>query len=157
MNSCTLDPEQRLLFTASNDSTARAWDAKRGKELLKFEGHEDSVMGILEMNGTLYTSSGDTTARAWDVNTGDEMTVFRGHESALRGLAMAEGVLYTWMGQQRNCLDARTGAELARYPHPDGALAITLLDDMLFTACWDGKSGRSTYALGMNCRRSNVV
>ena len=141
VNGCTLDPEQRLLFSASNDATARAWDAKRGKQLLAFGGHEDSVMAVIEMNGTLYTGSADTTARAWDVNTGDEMTVFRGHDSSLRGLAMAEGVLYSCAWDNIAIgWDARTGAELARYPHPDGVLAVALLDDMLFTACWDGKA-----------------
>ena len=57
-----VDPEQRLLFSASNDATARAWDAKRGKQLLAFGGHEDSVMAVIEMNGTLYTGSAATTS-----------------------------------------------------------------------------------------------
>ena len=56
--------------------------AARGKELIQFVGHGDSVMAIMEENGKMYTASSDKTARVWDVNTGDEINVFRGHGGA---------------------------------------------------------------------------
>jgi WD40 repeat protein len=132
VNACALDEEQRLLFTASNDGTARAWDAKRGKELLSFTGHEDSVMTVQASHGVLYTASSDTTVRAWDANTGDQMIVFRGHESSVRSLTVAEGVLYSCSWDNNAVAwDARSGQELARY-HVRRPVTAALVRECIF-------------------------
>ena len=110
VNTCDLSSDHRLLFTGSNDSTARAWDARRGRELLSFDGHEDSVMSVVESGSTLYTASGDSTIRAWDINTGDERVVFRGHASSVRHVTTAEGVLYSCSWDNNSIAwDARSG------------------------------------------------
>lgn len=60
--------------TASDDETARLWDAT-GKEVRKFLGHTLEITGMaLSGDGkTLYTSSFDYTVRVWDLGTGMEI------------------------------------------------------------------------------------
>ena len=38
--------DERVVCTASTDSTARVWDAATGKETQKLEGHSGEVMSV---------------------------------------------------------------------------------------------------------------
>ena len=62
---------QRVL-TASDDNTARIWDAKTGSELIRFEGHGSGVRSaVFSADGQrVVTASDDNTARIWDVRSG---------------------------------------------------------------------------------------
>jgi WD40 repeat protein len=57
------------VVTASDDHTARLWDAASGKELVTLEGHTDTVLSAaFSPDGTrVVTASWDRTARTWRV------------------------------------------------------------------------------------------
>ena len=64
----------RLIATASNDKTARTWEAATGRELNRFV-HDDGVSTVaFEPSGKyLGTGSKDRTARLWDLGGGREL------------------------------------------------------------------------------------
>ena len=70
------------MLTASEDHTARLWDAATGAELAVLRGHENSVWSaVFDPSGArVLTASDDHTARLWDAATGAELAVLRGHE-----------------------------------------------------------------------------
>ena len=61
-------PDGKRIVTASEDKTARVWDAETGRELRKLEGHTIYVVGVaFSPDGRrIVTASGDITARVWD-------------------------------------------------------------------------------------------
>jgi WD40 repeat protein len=63
-------PDGGRLATASQDTTARIWDAASGQELLKLT-HDDAVnaAAFSPDGGRLATASGDT-ARIWVLEEG---------------------------------------------------------------------------------------
>ena len=64
----------RLLATASNDTTARIWDARSGRELSRLS-HDGGVSSVaFDRSGKLLaTGSKDGTARLWDAGSGQEL------------------------------------------------------------------------------------
>jgi len=77
-------PDGTRLATASEDKTARLWDAATGEQLAVLERHGGSVMHVaFSPEGTqLATASEDTTARLWGVSN-SEMYRSRRHLSAV--------------------------------------------------------------------------
>jgi hypothetical protein len=69
--SAQFSPEGTRVATASDDTTARVWDAKTGKALTEPLRHESWVRSAqFSPDGTrVVTASDDTTARVWDVPT----------------------------------------------------------------------------------------
>ncbi|HEX6015533.1 MAG TPA: hypothetical protein VFY87_27785, partial [Geminicoccaceae bacterium] len=69
------DEDGRRLATASDDRTARVWDATTGQKLLQFAGHEDRVRAVTwSPDGTrLATASDDGTARVRDTESRREI------------------------------------------------------------------------------------
>ena len=66
-----LSPDGSRLATASNDRTARLWDAASRKQLSVLRGHGDSLTSVaFSRDGSrLATASDDGTARVWEVET----------------------------------------------------------------------------------------
>ena len=69
------------MVTASNDNTARLWDAATGKALATLAGHTDRVMSAaFSPDGTrVVTASDDSTARLWDAASGKALATLEGH------------------------------------------------------------------------------
>ena len=67
-------PDGSRIVTASEDQTARIWDARTGRQLLPGFVHEGEVrMAEFSPDGTrVLTASADGTARVWDAQTGTE-------------------------------------------------------------------------------------
>ena len=76
------DPAGARVLTASNDNTARLWDAATGAELAVLRGHESEVRtAVFDRSGArVLTASEDNTARLWDAASGAELAVLRGHK-----------------------------------------------------------------------------
>src|SRR6185437_3214970 len=66
------NPDGTRVVTASDDETARIWDAATGQEIMVLRGHEDWVWcAAYDPSGTrIVTTSRDKTARVWDATTG---------------------------------------------------------------------------------------
>jgi WD40 repeat protein len=75
-------PDGRRIVTASQDKTARIWDADTAREIAVLRGHEGTVYSAaFDPGGSrIVTASQDRTARIWDADTAREIAVLRGHE-----------------------------------------------------------------------------
>merc|ERR1712048_894643 len=81
-----------LVVTASQDRTARVWNAYSGECVYKIAGHTDAVFSAcLSHNGKfLVTGSADFTARLWSLTPNEEtgelpcLHVFEGHRDIVR-------------------------------------------------------------------------
>ncbi|TAH50702.1 MAG: hypothetical protein EYC68_12760 [Chloroflexota bacterium] len=81
VRSVTFSPDGKFVLTASDDLTARLWDAATGALVKTFEGHEGPVNhAVFGSDGKeIVTASNDRTAIVWDVETGEPKIVLRGH------------------------------------------------------------------------------
>jgi WD40 repeat protein len=141
VNAASFCPDGRLVVTASDDKTARVWDAASGKELRQFR-HEDSVKAAsFSPDGrTVVTASGDKTARIWDAATGTELQRLV-HDAPLRFASFSPDgrtVVTASDDKTARVWDAATGTELQRLGHefpvrlasfsPDGRTVVTACD-----------------------------
>ena len=67
---------ERILYTGSQDKTARAWHIDTGYCTHIFRGHSDFIIGIQMHEDVLYTGSRDCTARSWNLLTGETLKCF---------------------------------------------------------------------------------
>lgn len=114
VNHAVFSADGTRILTASNDKTARLWNAKTGKLLAELKGHTDWVNNAaFSPDGTrIVTASLDGTARLWDGKTGKLVVVMKGHTSSVSDAAFA----------------------------PDGTRIVTASDDHT-ARLWDGKTG----------------
>ena len=84
MQSAAFSPDGKRIVTASEDKTARLWDAETGKPIGEpLRGHEGRVSSAaFSPDGKrIVTASGDKTARLWDAETGKPIgEPLTGHE-----------------------------------------------------------------------------
>jgi len=139
-----------LVATASEDGTARIWDARQVE--LPFDrlvGNQAAVRtAVYNWNGTkLLTASADGTARIWDIkNTKKTPIILEGHETSLTeaafnhdgtrvATASLDGTVRIW--------DGDTGSPLGSPLQHEGAAVLHLTfspkGTYLLTAARDGK------------------
>jgi WD40 repeat protein/serine/threonine protein kinase len=112
-------PDGLRLLTASNDGTARLWDAISLEELWVLDGHADWVSSAnwSPDGARVATSSRDGTTKIWDASTGEALFTL-GHEDWI--------VEATW---------SPDGKRIATGSH-DGTIKI-----------WDANSGEEIYKI----------
>jgi WD40 repeat protein len=113
-----------LLATASEDGTARVWEAPAGRLLSVLDGHERSVNDVqFSPDGRLVATAGtDGTARVWEAATGKLIHMFRGHEDELSVQETEfspDGQLIVSMGDRIHIWRASTGEPLKVPGGPD--------------------------------------
>ena len=80
--SATYLPDGRHSVTASDDTTARVWEADSGRLLAELAGHGESVLSTTYSpdGRRIVTASDDHTARVWEVapetRTPDQLAPF---------------------------------------------------------------------------------
>ena len=74
-----LQPDGSRIVTASEDKTARIWDAATGREICGLRGHRTVIRRLQPDGSRIVTASADKTARIWDAATAKEIAVLRGH------------------------------------------------------------------------------
>src|ERR1700761_3139051 len=90
VNSVAFSPDGARLSTASEDKTARVWNAGTGELLHTLTGHEDAVFAApFSLDGSrIATVSADLTPRLWDARSGTCTNELTGHTGAVFGVAV---------------------------------------------------------------------
>ena len=81
------------VFSGSDDTTIRAWDATTLQCLGTLAGHEDNVRVLASGNGYLFSGSWDKTVRVWSVESLTCQKVLEGHNEAVLALAVGDTFL----------------------------------------------------------------
>src|ERR1700761_8810793 len=91
VNSVAFSPDGAWLSTASEDKTARVWNAGTGELLHALTGHEDAVVAApFSRDGNmLATARRDSTTRLWDVARGACVHVLNGHTGIVSAVAFS--------------------------------------------------------------------
>ncbi len=82
VRTAAFSPDGKRIVTASEDKTARVWDAETGREIASLNGHQSSVRtAAFSPDGKrIVTASEDKTGRVWDAETGREIASLNGHQ-----------------------------------------------------------------------------
>ena len=120
-------PDGRRILTASDDRTARIWDAATGAPLAVLAGHGGPVYAaVFSPDGRrIVTASEDGTARLWDGATGATLMVLAGHGGPVHAAAFSpDGRRIVTASEDRTARvwDAASGAQLAILSGHDGAV-----------------------------------
>jgi WD40 repeat protein len=152
--SATFAPDGLRLVTASEDNTARLWDAENGDGLAVLDEHKGSVrVAAFSPDGRdLITASTDHTARLWEVETGKRSFVLE-HDAAVRSATFSPdgGRVVTASDNTARIWDVRTGKQITILQghggivwsaafSPDGRRVVTASDDAT-ARLWDTGTG----------------
>ncbi|MGO9946892.1 MAG: protein kinase domain-containing protein [Steroidobacteraceae bacterium] len=153
--SAAYSPDGTRIVTASNDNTARIWDAHTGAQLAVLSGHGDHVeSAAYSPDGTrIITASRDRTARIWDAHSGKQLALLSGHDHIYTAAYSPDGtrIITASHDNAAHIWDARTGTELAvllghgnnvysAAYSPDGARIVTASADKT-ARIWDAHTG----------------
>jgi predicted oxidoreductase (fatty acid repression mutant protein) len=165
--SAAFSPDGTRIVTASEDMTARIWEAATAKEIAILRGHKDNVhSAAFSSDGArVVTASGDKTARIWDAATAKEMTVLHGHKDWVysAGLSSDGARIVTASGGYKSddntvrIWDAATGKEImilrghkdsvySASFSPDGARIVTAALDET-ARIWDAVTAKEITVL----------
>jgi WD40 repeat protein len=158
LSEADFSPNGEYVVTASQDNSARIWDARTGRSRAELKGHTGPVFSAAFSPDSKFilTGSQDATARTWDANTGQYLIEFKGHQGPvfiaifspngrLILTASEDGTARIW--------DTGTGRELFQLKDhgrpltsatfsPDGKLVLTAGEDST-ARIWDADTGHS--------------
>jgi len=155
-------PDGTQVITASEDNTARVWDATTGQLVWTNPlVHQGPVnVAAFSPDGLLVvTASYDKTARVWDPRTGQPVTEPLAHQGPVNVAAFSpDGLLVVTASEDHTAQvwDARTGQPVtAPLEHqdavnvaafsPDGSLVVTGSSDRT-ARVWDARTGQPVTA-----------
>ena len=163
--SAAFSEDGKRVVTASNDRTARLWDAATGKEVAVLRGHDAAVKAAaFSPDGErVVTASDDKTARLWDVATGKHLAVLR-HDATVEEAAFSpdgKRVVTASYDKTTRLWDVATGKEVAVLRghddavesaefSPDGKRVVTASDDKT-ARLWDATTGKQLAVLAPRC------
>ena len=90
VNSASFSPDGSRIVTASNDKTARIWNARNAREIAILRGHSAGVSSaafsrrIARRHGIRGQDCPD-----WDAASAKEIAVLRGHNAGVRSAAFS--------------------------------------------------------------------
>jgi len=162
LNSTTYSPGGKILVTASEDMTARVWDAATGKSVVELRGHTGRVTSaIFSRDGkSIATASEDRTARVWEVTVGKSIAELRGHtgmvtsatfspDGKLIATASEDGTARIWetaTGKSIVELRGHRGIVQDAIFSPDGRFVVTASEDGT-ARVWEATTGKSVAEL----------
>ncbi|VDK87492.1 unnamed protein product [Litomosoides sigmodontis] len=91
LNYCNVHPSQKLIVTASRDSTFRLWDFRESiQSVAVFQGHNDSVTSVVFSTGDkLVSGSDDRSFKVWDLRNMRSAIVTVRLDSAVNRLSIS--------------------------------------------------------------------
>ncbi len=125
-------PEGRVIV-AGDYETVRIWDMAAGKQLGKWEGHEEGIlcMDVSPDGKTLATGSRDKTVMLWDVETGECKSKLEGHSFSVYGVDFdADGsrlLSVSWDHSMR-VWDVASGKTIAKMESTEGLFSDGAFD-----------------------------
>lgn len=161
VNIARFSPDGQRIVTASNDRTARIWDAATGAELAVLRGQTDSVaQAEFSADGTrVVTRDESQSVRVWDASSGTQIALIEAKDSVGRQALMTahfspdgKNILTAGPDRVAQIWDAATGKALvemrghegfvnsARYS-PDGTRVVTASQDST-ARVWDAVTGQ---------------
>jgi WD40 repeat protein len=169
VQAASFSPDGKRVVTASNDKTARIWDALTGQPLGEPLRHEDMVLAAsFSPDGKrVVTGSADRIARVWDALTGQPLGAPLRHESSVLAASFSpdgKQVVTASYDKTARVWDALTGQPLGeplRHQDfvptasfsPDGKRIVTVSNDKT-ARVWDALTGQ---ALGEPLRHEDLV
>jgi hypothetical protein len=155
VESAAYSPDGRRIVTASNDKTARIWDAATGAQLAVLSGHDGFVRSAAYSpdGRRIVTASDDKTARIWDAATGAQLAVLSGHGGTVASAAYSPDgrrIVTASYDKTARIWDAATGAQIAVLSgheglvesaaySPDGRRIVTASEDKT-ARIWDART-----------------
>ena len=132
VNTATFTSDGERIATASEDGTARIWEAGSGRVLALLAGHEGAVKSArFDADGTrVVTASDDRTARVWDAVSGRLLLTIP-HGAAVRRAGFShDGTRVLTVSEDRRAQlwDALTGKLLMSFSDHDGAVYSASFD-----------------------------
>jgi WD40 repeat protein/MoxR-like ATPase len=143
--------------TASEDETARVWDAQTGQMLKELTGHTSWINSASFSSDGKYivTAGEDETARVWDAQTGQMLKELTGHTSWINSASFSSDGKYivtasddktarVWdaqTGQMFKELTGHTGSITSASFSSDGKYIVTASFDIT-TRVWDAQTGQ---------------
>ena len=162
VNSAAFSPDGTRVVTASNDNTARLWDAGNGHLLATLAGHTGPVNSALfSPDGKrIVTASADGTARVWDAGDGRPLFLLGGHKGAVNSAVFspdgksivtpsADGTARVWDGGDGHLLATLTGHKGAVNSaafSPDSSRILTASADGT-AQVWNASDGKPLFPL----------
>ena len=165
--SAAFSPDGTRIVTASEDKTARVWDALTGETLNVLQGHAAEVYSAAfgPKGERIVTASGDKTVRVWAADGSGEPLILEGHAGIVRGATFSpDGARIVTASDDKTARvwDALTGdvvkvledhtdsghtdpLKSARFS-PDGAHVVTASDDW-YANIWEVATGKLIGAL----------
>jgi WD40 repeat protein len=91
INDVAIDPDGKILATASEDKTIKLWDLDKGELKNNLTGHDDAVLCLAYSKDGKYLASGgkDHNVKIWDAATGKELANIEAHLNHVTCLAFS--------------------------------------------------------------------
>jgi WD40 repeat protein len=159
VSSAGFSPDGARIVTASNDRTAKVWDARTGAQLLELKGHTGRSAGfspdgtrIVTGGGVAENQPGEVTV--WDARSGSLLLELKGHTNPVASAAFspdgtrivtgsADRTAKVWDARSGSALlglKGHTGTVVSAAFSPDGARIVTASDDRT-AKVWDARTG----------------
>jgi len=150
--------DSKRIVTASDDGTARVWDASSGASIAVLRGHTQLVLAAsFSPDGTrVVTAGADGSGRVWDASSGRIIAVLGGSTGSPvltasfspdseHILTVSAGSAHIWdasSGRNLGGLGRRTGSPVLTASYsPDGTRIVTTSDDGT-AGLWDAATAR---------------
>ncbi|MFZ1990073.1 MAG: TIR domain-containing protein [Alphaproteobacteria bacterium] len=162
INGVSFSHSGKMLATASDDGTARVWDAASGAQLAILTGHQNWVWSakFSPDEKSVVTASRDLTAKIWDAQSGDLRLTLKGHTASVLDAdfhpssheivtASADGTLRIWdsdSGDQKRTMN--DGSRVNALAVSTDGNTIASADTSGTVRLWRWSTGTNTAALG---------